>query len=256
MRKIPGRTLSEFSQKLTAEYSYQNKHSPDCIRIGYTREVLWKCPTGKHDWLATISFRRKNPQMSCRTCARHPTSSQREADLRDWFRQEEIITDIAYGHNTVLKISAGKVPTMTVDIVGTYQGYPVAFEYDSSKYHNQAVSLDRDTRKTQALLDAGYVVIRARGITPYSILPEINITHPLFFQYNIPDDLQNYNSRKVREQAYMFLKTLPEYVEPVIVEPVRDIPEEPTVSQVHPIRRETWLTHIMTRKVSSAQKAK
>ena len=90
--------------------------------------------------------------------------------------------------NHKLKIQWRKNSTMTVDIVGKHHHKNVVVEYDGYYYHSGILSGDRtgayekDTQKTQALLNAGYYVVRIREINPNGVLPLVDIKHPNLLQ--------------------------------------------------------------------------
>ncbi|WP_233195084.1 hypothetical protein [Cryobacterium sp. M91] len=67
---------------------------------------------------------------------------------------------------------------MNLDVFGHFHGRDVVLEYDSLYYHRSELSGARDTEKTLALLEAGYLVARIREYG----LQHLNIEHPNLIQ--------------------------------------------------------------------------
>jgi hypothetical protein len=77
------------------------------------------------------------------------------------------------------------VPSVIDFTVSDSQFGKLAIEYDGHYWHSGPEMVDRDTRKTQQLLDAGYMVIRLRSdegyLAPLPPVPgAINIFVPAY----------------------------------------------------------------------------
>lgn len=74
---------------------------------------------------------------------------------------------------------------MTVDILFETSIGPVVVEYDGSYFHYKNEAILRDTEQTNALLLAGYTVIRIREQTNSFKLPKINVIDSNLLQLEI-----------------------------------------------------------------------
>jgi serine/threonine-protein kinase HipA len=66
----------------------------------------------------------------------------------------------------------------SVDI--TIRKLKICIEYDGYRWHNSEASIARDRAKSEALLNAGWKVIRMRESSPNSYLPPLQIEHPCY----------------------------------------------------------------------------
>lgn len=146
-----------------------------------SRKVLhWICESG-HEWTATAKAKK-----GCGQCSMSYTSKIEQHLKAAIISAGVLILDTVEKHK--LRIKWRKNSTMTVDIVGKHHQKNVVVEYDGYYYHSGILSGDRagaykkDAQKTQALLDAGYYVVRIREINPNGVLPLVDIKHPNLLQ--------------------------------------------------------------------------
>jgi very-short-patch-repair endonuclease len=154
--------------------------TPSTITASSNRMIHWICEDG-HEWTAT-----PNAKQGCGRCSMSSTSKI-EQHLKAAIVAAGVLTlDTVENHK--LKIKWRKNSTMTVDIVGKHHHRNVVVEYDGYYYHSGIMSGDRagaykkDAQKTQALLDAGYHVVRIREINFNGVLPLVDIKHPNLLQ--------------------------------------------------------------------------
>lgn len=148
--------------------STKNTVPLDKIRYGSRTHRWWICEEG-HEWEATVSSRsRATRGTGCPECSPTPRTSKIEFEIREALKSEKILTNIQKTYNAFITAENNK--RFAVDVLGTSAtGKLVVVEYDSWWWHsgkgrNESYSIpeNRDTVKTQALLDAGYTVIRVR----------------------------------------------------------------------------------------------
>lgn len=126
------------------------------------KKVHWICEKG-HEWSAT-----PNAKKGCARCVRSATSKV-EALLRESILNSGIM-DWVKDEGAKLRIQWRNNSSLNVDILATFGNKKFAIEYDGYYFHSGIHSGDKtaaylkDTQKTQALLDAGYCVIRVREI--------------------------------------------------------------------------------------------
>lgn len=131
----------------------------ETVSAGSHTRVRWRCSL-LHEWVAAIKDRTSGN--GCEQCSEPSTSKIQQA-----FHKElaVLIPDLIC--DTRLPIASSKRKSMSVDMVS--DALKVVIEYDGRYYHSGQRSkkpiqwhLDHDRAKTQALLDAGYHVIRIR----------------------------------------------------------------------------------------------
>jgi very-short-patch-repair endonuclease len=141
--------------------------TPQMFTYGSTKKVWWLCENG-HEWKAAIAKRRTR---GCKKCALQGTS-----------RVERELFEACTGwlgeaaHLRTVRIAGKRV---SLDISGVCDGAPVAVEYDGSYFHADAV--ERDSLKTQALLAAGWLVVRVREEN-HTALEPLPLVHPRLVQ--------------------------------------------------------------------------
>ena len=144
------------------------------------KKIHWICTKG-HEWVTTPKGKK-----GCPGCTLSATSKI-EGFLRDALKANSALTGM-HDNNMKLPIKWRTNSTMTVDILGTHDGSNVAIEYDGFYYHSGIHNGDakgaylKDAQKTQALLDAGYKVIRIREDNFNGKLPFVKVTHPNLLQ--------------------------------------------------------------------------
>lgn len=147
----------------------KNTIGADNIAVGSAYKAWWLCEKG-HSWRATIRSRVSGN--GCPLCSGAITSKIEQklrnslAHLLQLKREDHLSKICLPGFNRKVQI----------DILGTYKGFKVAIEYDGSYYHNK--SFKKDTLKTFALLQEGYIVARIRE----KPLADLHINNSKFFQ--------------------------------------------------------------------------
>lgn len=147
--------------ELAKEWNYlkNSPFTPGDFTCGSSIKVWWIC-SKQHEWQSTVSNR--NRGNGCPQCAETQTSKIQQAFHK---ALSAVIPDLIC--DTRLPISFSKRKSMSVDMFSA--GLNVGIEYDGKYYHSGQRSgkpiqwhLDHDRDKTQALLDAGYRVVRIR----------------------------------------------------------------------------------------------
>lgn len=137
------------------------------------KEVHWICEQG-HEWVATPGAKK-----GCAQCVMSATSKV-EILLRQTLIDSQIM-DTVEEETQKLKIKWRKNSTMTVDILAFRGTEKFAIEYDGYYFHsgihsgNKEEAYRKDLQKTQALLDAGYHVVRIREINYNGILDFLDL---------------------------------------------------------------------------------
>lgn len=144
------------------------------------KKFHWICDKG-HEWVATAGAKQGCP--GCNLTA----TSKIEGFLRDAIRNARILDNVEPFPKRV-PVTWRKNSSMSIDIFGTYKGETVAIEYDGYYFHSGIKTGDpkaaylKDAQKTQALLDAGYKVIRIREDNFNGKLPLVKVAHPNLLQ--------------------------------------------------------------------------
>ena len=127
------------------------------IPFGSPKSYNWKCAAG-HKWNVSVAQRCHN-NSGCMQCSKSNTSSI-EARIRDLVIEGNLMQNVPKEDNERIMIPFGNRKYMRVDIVGTVQGKKCVIEYDSFHWHKEKYEIDN--RKTNLLLNDGYIVIRIR----------------------------------------------------------------------------------------------
>jgi DNA-directed RNA polymerase subunit RPC12/RpoP len=127
------------------------------IPFGSPNNYNWKCSEG-HIWNVSVSQRCHN-NSGCMLCSKSNTSVI-ETRLRTLVIEGGLMTNIPEDDNTRIMIPFGNRKYMRVDIVGKVAGKKCVIEYDSFHWHQEKYEIDN--RKTNLLLNDGYIVIRIR----------------------------------------------------------------------------------------------
>lgn len=183
------------------------------IRHGSPKKVWWLCNQG-HQWEATISSRtRIGREAGCPECSSSPKTSKIEKQIRNHLETTHTLKHVGQQYNTTLITNKGTKEA--VDIYGEHNGHKVVVEYDSWWWHSGAGGKkgydfmeERDTRKTQLLLNSNYIVIRIREARIDKTLPFLKIEHPNFHQINWN---QKEGINNLCQHIQTFLQTLQKY---------------------------------------------
>lgn len=154
--------LASLAPTVSAEWhpTKNGELTPHNVTVGSGRKVWWLCKEN-HEYETVISSR-VSRGVSCSRCSETATSKIQQA-----FHKElsSLIPDLLCDVRIPVAFNTRK--SMSVDMVS--DAIKVVIEYDGIYYHSGQCSgkpiqwhLDHDEDKTQALLDAGYRVIRIR----------------------------------------------------------------------------------------------
>lgn len=159
-----------------AKYFHPTKNHP-LTAYDFTpksnQKIWWLCENG-HEWRI-----RAGSKKGCSRCSMSATSKI-ERLLREAIIKSNLFSHV-YDESAKLSIRWRKNSSMTVDILCDLNEDKFAFEYDGYYYHSGKMSksasadLKKDTEKTQALIDAGYYVVRLREINPAGTLEMLPI---------------------------------------------------------------------------------
>jgi hypothetical protein len=179
--KVNGTNNMAFTNpKLAKEFdSTKNGILPEEIVAGSGTMMWWKCKKG-HSWQSTPATR-TYAKTQCPQCCEW-NSSAAEDRFRKVALSNDLFAYVSQDKNHRLPIHWGKISSMAVDIIGIIKktNKECVIEYDGAYFHNSDDVIERDIRKTKALLNKGYIVIRIRE----NQLPFINIQHDNLFQLN------------------------------------------------------------------------
>lgn len=175
--------------------------------------VFWKCLKAGHEWEVGIGSRTRGHKTGCPDCVLSGTSRIEEI-IRNNFIAAGIIQNIQNAQNTTLPISWRNRSKLNVDIIGEYRNQPIVVEYDGWYWHSGQIKKDsvtpmlRDSAKTQALLDAGYLVVRIREKRNTSIfLDFVPIKHKNLLQFHW-NNLQNVDdTTEILKKVHLWLQS-------------------------------------------------
>lgn len=167
--------LATKAPHLAAEWDYEaNTERPEAVAANAERLYHWVC-SEDHRWQATPNNRYRG--RGCRVCVRQAVSSVEQQLCEALAARPEFTTAEA----TRVPVPFRTMSYMELDILATTtDGSKIAIEYDGAYWHKSRV--DADIEKTQALLDAGYQVIRIREQARQDSLPLLGINHPSLSQ--------------------------------------------------------------------------
>lgn len=148
---------------LAAEWDYpHNAKTPQEITGGSNYRAAWICKNG-HQWRTVVGNRTNLKNLNgCPHCDMGQTSKVQHA-----FYEELKVSIPGLEIDQRIKLPLKSKKSMSVDMISIASN--VVIEYDGEYYHSGRRSgkslqhhLDHDSAKTQALLDAGYMVVRIR----------------------------------------------------------------------------------------------
>lgn len=187
---VPGMNdLESHNPELASQWhpTLNNGIQPNSVAPYSSTKFWWQCKEEEsHVWEAPINNRNAGPNKigtRCPKCIVYKT----ESAFRDLFNE---LTDLEFIDGRV-PVKWSKRNFTQIDILN--EENKICIEYDGFWSHggkppsrfNLEECIDRDVRKTEALLAAGYTVIRIRD----SDLPNIPVIADKFFQ--IPYKLRN-----------------------------------------------------------------
>jgi hypothetical protein len=178
-------------------------------RAGSSTTIWWKCIKG-HEWKAAPSSRTRPGRPSgCPDCMRTQTSDIEE-ELRNILHADNFIQNIYSGQNATLPVNWRKNSSLRVDILGEYKSKQVIIEYDGWYWHadirpGTKDTLIRDTAKTEALVNAGYIVIRIREARNDHCLVKVPVKHPNLLQLTYNQSITKSFTKEFRKEIYAWL---------------------------------------------------
>jgi very-short-patch-repair endonuclease len=177
------------TNKFDSEIKFKTKLLPEDFSSGSNQKILWRCVNNKqHTWPATIKARtRVNNPTGCPLC--EPKDSSEE--LRIYYELLLIFDDIQ--HEFAIRLDQKwkfdyYIPQLKLVI-----------EYDGNKWHKAEVQNLRDIRKSKAIKDAGYEIIRIREQTKADPLKKININDV---------KINKGNAKKIKKSVNLVLEKL------------------------------------------------
>ena len=186
-----GKVLNSFAWQypgIAAEWSPNNPVSPWNIYPGASNLTFvpeWVCKNDStHVWRAGIASRIRGGECpECRDYSRSRIALKYHEALKKLFgnaRAEVPLFNESFSHNP-----------WTVDTIFSVGNQAVVVEYDGEYWH--ADKLDVDKRKSEDLLDAGYLVIRLRE----NDLPSLNLNQQGYTELRV--DSQKPNVKDIGE---------------------------------------------------------
>lgn len=172
-------SLAQRSPELAAEWHPEkNNCSPDEVAVGNnTRVAWWLCKQG-HEWRALITSRFYTGR-GCGIC-NNSTPSGIEGRLRGRLNASRFGFGPPAQSDVALEQRWPNGHHFRVDFLGRLPETKrsVIVEYDGRRWHAPEDRRAVDTEKTQALLDAGFVMVRVRE----DDLPHLAMDHPDLLQ--------------------------------------------------------------------------
>jgi hypothetical protein len=169
-------------------------------------KLWWRCSEG-HSWRTSVSSRsNKKKPTGCPDCIRNQTSKVEDV-LREQLLSDGVISNITLGQNASLPIAWRKNKKLRVDVLGSYKGKNIIFEYDGWYWHSDQPSgggnssFLRDLAKTQALLLNNCIVVRIREERYDVCLMKLGIKHENYIEVS-------YNYLKEQKFTDEFLESI------------------------------------------------
>lgn len=184
IRKLPKlgetRELSHLIQEFVAWTDETDSSTINGTTQGSEKRATWKCSkdANHRQWESTVKTRASGT--GCPTCSR-ASVSRIETDLVKGIETKGIRVDNQY-RVTDTPINGKRIKGFNVDAY--LPEHHTVVEYDGVHWHSSPESVERDTLKTLAMLDAGYKVIRIRDKDQGRSLPELAIEHTGLVQLN------------------------------------------------------------------------
>lgn len=172
-RSIPGKTdLQTLYPDIAVEWAEDNEKPASEYRPSSRYKATWICRNG-HKWVSAIYSRTGKNKSGCRICS-----------LSVLTKPEKLLGSLLGGvhqHRIFLENKSVIVDLYLADS-------NTIVEYDGWYWHKD--HQHRDTTKTEALLGAGYRVVRIRESYRSKVLPMLPIEHENLYQVNCDyDDL-------------------------------------------------------------------
>lgn len=183
-----GKSLADIYPETSKQFDMEKNYprTPYDYNPRANAYVWWICDK-KHSTYALINSKILGHE--CNEC-QVSTKSKIENDFRQLAIPSIFLKNVATDSVRIPLIWRKQKIAMLDALGETLNGVPVAIEYDGEYYHQFSEMIDRDVAKTNALLSAGYLVIRIRERQ----LPFVNVQHPNLYQVS-----HNYTRRYIRE---------------------------------------------------------
>lgn len=150
---------------LVKEWDPNNVLRPNEVTAFTKTPVSWLCGTG-HRWKVAVRGRTADGT-GCPVC--HPVP-QSVIELNLW-RCLEMRSDVVLDVGVPTPVRWGRARRSEIDAV--VSGWKIALEYDGWFWHKGDDRVLRDSTKTEALLEAGWSVLRVRESTWGGSLPSL-----------------------------------------------------------------------------------
>ncbi len=206
-RSIPkaGESLGDLLPHIATQWhpTLNGELTPYDVKPHADQYAYWLCESG-HITYALI--RSRTLGHACGEC-RNNSKSKVEQAFRELSQTQEWIKNVEPTQAT-LDVAWGKQSHAKVDIFGLSKNkqLPIVIEYDGEKWHKTGDASYREVIKTNALLEAGYLVIRVREHQ----LESINIKHSNL--YEVWHDFGHGPKQRKAEYIQLTLNKIEEWV--------------------------------------------
>ena len=165
--------LATTQPKIAAEWhpTKNENLTPEQVTIYSNKKAWWQCEK-QHVYQAVIGSRQNS---ACSKCSKQ--FSKIEHEFYDEFTR--YLKNCLSGSTVPVKWCTNSKIAST-DISGEYNNKKVIIEYDGEAWHKSDLRMSRDMVKIQALLEAGYIVVRIRE----NKLVHLPINHHNLYQTN------------------------------------------------------------------------
>ena len=164
----PGESFADLNPAAALEWhpTRNGDHRPDQFKPSSVYRAWWKCRARGHVWQADVGKRNGPSASACPKCTMWGTSAT-QIRLAHELAATGIAVDFDYPRIPV----AGRRPVAADIVIPTAQ---IIIEYDGSQYHQTPLGAERDRRQSQALTNAGWIVLRVRP-APLERLDDLDI---------------------------------------------------------------------------------
>ena len=193
------------SQKPEVASLLTDQSIADSVHVYSNKTYSFTCPEG-HVWLSSLS--NVSQGRRCNVCALNKTS------IIEKFLSTELSKNFTITHinpEDYIKINNKKV---SIDMLISVDSLRIIVEFDGAYWHT--IRVDQDTKKTNNILEEGFLVVRFRESTNYFTLPLLDIESDNLLQ--IPVDINYYNQK--------YEEYLPEVIDNILVPWVRNHQEQ------------------------------
>jgi hypothetical protein len=192
--------------------------TPADVTYGSGVKAWWLGPCG-HEYRAHVN-NRSSRSTGCAKCSNQHSRIEKSVFLA----LSPHLVDPKHGARIPLDWRSHS--SATLDISGLFAARKVALEYDGSFFHADPATVLRDTAKTRALLDDGWLVVRIRENT----LPHLDLTNPNLLQIS-----HKYRAARDDVQLTRVAPTVAQVVDwlLLVTRPPRPLKRHRTVTETH-----------------------